>query len=147
MAYTHSKYEVWGLATDGTKVISATNGTGTVARWAPSFVPHVVRAAVLKVQGSTTLSNALTVSIRTQAVGASPTGGTVIDTITLPTTGSLDSKIYYVDNLNTTVTPGNDVAAYITSTGATGAANFEVGLYVEPKWEVPGNNTSMVESA
>jgi hypothetical protein len=112
------------------------------------FHPHVLkRLVVIGVSSRALTATGKPVwSVRL----ASQTGQTSataqhIDSLTM-TTGNAKGKVMYSADLNTLVVPGKEVIVHQT-TIATGTLNVRIGLIVQPKWEEPGNNTSMVLTA
>lgn len=138
MSYTHSKYEVLMTAT----AVSAT-ATGDKAKWSPGFMPHIVRAvSVIPTVSGTTLS------------------GMVFNFNHLDLTSGSTASALAVINGTATVTPGR--AMYKTVSGevaispgeevifnvgtALTAVNVKGVIYVEPKWDSPGNQSNLVAS-
>lgn len=139
MAYTQSRVE----HSDGKSDVAITS-TGEIASFAPGYVPHILRAVSLVVTTALATTTAGIVTIRTNVAGTTTTG-TVIDTITIPG-GTAAGKAYYLDGLNTEIGPGTELQLVVT-TAATSTGKVTPALYVEPRWETPANNSSMVKSA
>lgn len=145
MAYTHDKIEVMMTSTGGSPNVSFT-ATGKVASWVCGIVPHILRAVSVIPLTTNAPAIAGVASIRTMATaGTTSTTGDQVDNITLTTTAIL-GKPYYVNGLDTEIEPGGELEINIT-TAATGRSANRVIAYLEPRWEVPGNLTQMVESA
>ena len=141
MAYPHTHYEVDVLASGGEKLLTV---SGLERRWAPGYVPHVLRAVSLMLTTGSTATNAPRISIRRGIFGAATASGDEQTAITL-TSGMSAGAVKYVDNLNVTIIPGQELTV-IPSLGATTVLTAACKAYVEPKWETPANNTSMSET-
>lgn len=108
--------------------------------WYPGPTPHVIRC--FWGQNNTTLGNVsglVAVLERVQMNVA--TTATTIATLNPTATGGA-GVIFYEDDINTEVSPGARVQVRITDI-ATVAATFAFGMYVEPRWEIPGNATNV----
>jgi hypothetical protein len=151
MAYTHSKYEVAmapvqaisasGAATtvDGALI----DATGVAARWRPGYVPHVIRGAA--VMSSATVQHNAAISIGFEADITTLGTPTRVFTIVLPTTAGQHKSIFYTPTFDIELAPGMLMTANVTA-AATAAVRAQITLYVEPRWEVPGNVTSMLST-
>lgn len=156
MAYTHSKYEVMmqeagigpsvGGAVGATQILSAGGiallPTGVIATWAPGFVPHFIRgAAIVNTATDVTVGSAAVVQISADiSTPGTPTG---LFRLSLPSGGGgLNTAHYYRPTYQIEVKPGMTVIAKPT-TGATAGVRANIILYVEPRWEEPGNVTTM----
>lgn len=136
MAYTHTQYQISLTATG-----IAANSSGVVGeKWAPGFVPHVIRAFAL-VNTSTLANVSSLVAVLERRSHASATTATGLATINGTATGGA-GVVFYKSGLNATIRPGEELQYHIT-TGATVAALHQVSVWVEPRWEEPGNNTNM----
>ena len=136
MAYTHTQYQVNLTATGITAATSGVVGN----KWAPGFVPHVVRAFAI-VNTSTLANVSSLVCVLERRSHNAATTATGLATINGTATGGA-GVVYYNSGLNATVHPGEELQYHIT-TAATVAALHQVTVWVEPKWEEPGNNTNM----
>lgn len=137
MAYDHTQYEILMTAT----AASAT-ATGDIAKWSPGYVPHVIRAvAIIPTVSGVTLSGAVFNFNHLSLVSGS--SATTIDTINGTATVT-PGRVMYADGLNVKVSPGEEVICNVGT--AKSALNVKAVLFVEPKWEQPGNDTSMVET-
>jgi hypothetical protein len=138
MAYTHSKYEIQMTAT----AVSAT-ASGDKASWVPGFVPHIVRAcSVLPTVSGTTISGMVFNFQHVSMVsGSSGSNIAVINGTSDVTPGY---SMYKVVTGEVVIKPGQRVDFNVGT--ALTAVNVHATLYVEPKWEQPGNATSMVAS-
>ena len=135
MAYTHTQYQVNLTATG-----LAANTSGVVGqKWTPGYVPHVVRA--FSITNTATLGNVSSLVASLERRPLSATTATAVATINGTATGG-NGVVYYSAGLNATVQPGEELQFHI-STGATVAALLQATVWVEPKWEEPGNNTNM----
>ncbi len=151
MAYTHSKYEVMMLPVGTPTSISGVaerepvnlGVTGVQAIYAPGFVPHIIRGAAVNPLVTTALTNAAHLSFRSDLT--TPGTPTELFKIILPTTFVADSNIhksvFYRPTYNIEIKPGMVVDMHVT---AVGSGYGIVTLYVEPRWEEPGNVTTMV---
>jgi len=136
MAYTHTQYQVQLTATGITAASSGVVGN----KWSPGFVPHVVRAFAL-VNTSTLANVSSLVAVLERRSHASATTATAIATINGTATGGA-GVVFYKSGLNATIQPGEELQYHIT-TAASVAALHQVCVWVEPKWEEPGNNSNM----
>lgn len=138
MAYPHNKQHIM-MTTSG---ISATT-SGDKASWSPGYMPMIVRAVgVTYTAGNTTaggfsgLFNHLDLASGSTASAI----GTLIGNAT-------DKKghVIYKDGLNVEIDPGQSVVFNVTKI-CSGVCNVQPWLYVEPRWEQPGNDTGMRET-
>jgi len=137
MSYGHTQYQVDLTVTGVDATVSGTVG----GRWAPGFVPHVIRAFAI-INSSAVADQSSGVYVLERGSSGSATGAaTGLATINGTATGGA-GVIFYSGDLNATIHPGEDVRLHIT-TAAAGAALVKAVLWVEPKWEEPGNNTNM----
>ena len=141
MAYTHSKYEVLMDAASG-PIYSAT-ASGDKANWSPGFMPHIVRAvAVIPTVSGTTLSgmvfnfNHLDLTSGSTASALAVINGTAT---VIP-----GRVMYKTVSGEVAVNPGEDVIFNVGT--AKTAVNIRAVLYVEPKWDSPGNQSNLVAS-
>jgi hypothetical protein len=156
MAYNHSRYEiemvpatVGGASLGGQAGPTAVaNGvllsvTGVAAKWAPGYVPHKIRGAAII--PSVTLAMTDDVFVRFDADLTTPGTATTLFTINLPTAGAIHKSVYYTPTYNIEVAPGQVLSANVTA-AATAGIYGKIVLYVEPRWEEPGNITGMLKS-
>lgn len=154
MAYTHSKYEI--LMTPMTPAVTGTAGgpttaefvgvqfglTGVAAHWSPGYVPHIIRGAALvlrqKHTGDTNIRVGFDIDITT------PGTATRAFSIDVPS-GGLIGAHYHRPTYIIEVKPGMEVQAKVTA-AATVNAGGAIVLYVEPRWEDPGNVTTMFKT-
>jgi len=149
MAYTHSKYEVEMQPHTPATAAGPTalaNGaqldvTTLSAVWGPGIVPHLIRGAAV-IPLVTTAFTGGPVGCRFEAdisVAGTPTH---LFTISLPSSGAAHKAIYHIPTYDIEIQPGHLVEMHPT-TAATAGVYAKVMLYVEPRWETPGNVTSM----
>lgn len=123
--------------------------TGTAEwRWSPGYTPGVVRAVAVSIVTAGSFFSTGTdpvLSVRRGTFGAASATGDELDNITL-TSGMAAGDVKFLDNLNITVNPGQELTV-VPSTVATAALTVGVSIFVEPKHEVPGNITTMTETA
>lgn len=136
MAYVHSKYEVI-VAKDidlGT--------TGDKGDWAPGFVPHYIRAVAVVVTNTIGAAGVVKFDKRPTAGIDTSRGDGDVAVVNLATTHD-EGEVVYKGELNVLIKPGEEVVVEVTDlTAASDTAH--VILYVEPTWEVPGNNAKMI---
>lgn len=115
----------------------------TGARLFPGRTPMVVKAlwATITTQ-VTTLANTLTFKYRPTPGSAS--GEETIGTLVLPTSAVIGKQLYK-DVTPYKASPGGEIV--IQTDGVGDAGGVTAGITVEPQWEVPANNTAMIESA
>ena len=157
MAYVHSKYEVMmqaagegsasvGGAIGATQILSAGGlniaATGVVGTWAPGYKPHFIRgAAIISTASDVPAADPAVVQILADiTTPGTPTG---LFRLSLPTAGSADNAHYYTPTYQIEIKPGMTVIAKPT-TAPTAGVRANIILYVEPRWEEPGNVTTMV---
>lgn len=150
MAYVHSRHEVevvpFTPATGGGPTASANglqlDATGSIiGRWAPGVVPHVIAGAAVIPFVTTHHTNALSIQF---AADISTAGTpTTLFTIVVPTAGEIHKSVYYRPTYYIEVAPGQILDVTPTA-GATAGVYGKVVLYVEPRWEEPGNVTGML---
>lgn len=150
MAYTHSKYEIMMTPiTPATALGPTAAGAGgaalsvttVVAQWSPGFVPHLIRGAAI-IQSASDAPAANPVPVLIQADISTPGTPTGLFRLSLPTAGSPNKSHYYRPTYQIEIKPGMTVAARPT-TAATAGVRANIVLYVEPRWEEPGNVTTM----
>lgn len=136
MAYTHSCYEV--LMTNE----AAITATGDKAKWLCGYVPHVVRAGFFVVTTALGAADAAVFALDKRPTAGSDTGRTAdfISPLNIPAAAAAGNVIYK-DGLQAKVVPGDELVAELTDASSAGAGSY--GLFVEPTWEVPANNTDM----
>lgn len=138
MAYTHSKYEV--VLTNVTSGLSCTT-SGDKAAWGPGMVPHVVRGV-----GITFLTSGQTVSALSCSFNhlnqASGSTASAIATLVGTSSDKSGHVLYKTVTTEVTINPGESVV-FNNSAVVSGVCNVRPFVYVEPKWEQPGNITSM----
>ena len=137
MAYDHTQYNVV-LATD-----IDLNSLGQVAAWSPGLVPHRVRAVGVTVTNDIGAAGEVTFEYGTAGVAAGT--ATDLDIINL-TTAHTAGTVVYSDGLDFVLQPEQELLVNVTNVTAASDTCHAWAL-VEPVWEVPGNNTSMVETA
>lgn len=142
MSYPSGKYEVQMLKSTGEAAVDLTS-TGDKALWGPMFVPHVVHAAAIGLNGTPGDAGVVKFDLRpTIGSDTSRTDGTVA-TINLATThtftaGSGQPVVYHQVSSPVTVYPGQTVVAEVTDASAV-ADGARIVLWVEPVYETPGN--------
>lgn len=149
MAYSHSKYEVeMTPLTPSTAPAAGANGvniaaTGVQSIWAPGLVPHIIRAVGVMQTAGTPNDGAVHLSFRADLT----TPGTVTEIlkVVLPTTVTGNKVVYKTATRYIEVKPGQIVQCAVTA-AATAASLAKVILYVEPRWEQPGNLTGMLST-
>ena len=135
MAYTHSKYE---------RVVAsaaALSSTGDKGAFAPGMVPHIVRAVAAVIKTVPAAAGVLKFDKRPTAGSDTGRGDGDVAVINLATSHTAGTVVYK-DGLNALIKPGEEVVAEVTTATGTGGV-AEIIAYVEPSWEVPGNNTRM----
>lgn len=150
MAYTHSKYEVnmvrtlvSGLNATTLNGVNLSTVTGVVAYWAPGYVPHLIRGAAVMPFATDADTNAL--SLGFQADISTPGTPTRLFTITVPTTRTGHTAVYYQPTYDIEVKPGSLVQLNVTAAATQGRFGL-VTLYVEPRWDDPSNVTGMLKT-
>jgi|TARA_Y100000296_G_scaffold87482_1_gene135340 hypothetical protein len=152
MAYTHSKYEIeMNALTPSTAPAAGGYGvaldvTGNIAEWAPGIVPHLIRGMAVVHTNSATRDTAISAKFMKSAVAgsAAATDFTSIGKVVLTTTvTALGFAFYFVPTAHIEIVPGQSVQLHVTA-AATAGGDGKAILYVEPRWDVPGNLTSMV---
>lgn len=141
MAYPHTQYQV-NLMGSGAGVAANTSGTvgGT---WEPGFVPHVIRSFAI-VNSSTIADQSLSAYVLERGtLSGSATDATVVGLATIHGTATGGAGVvFYKGDLNATIAPGQDLRFHIT-TAANAASLIKAVVWVEPKWEEPGNIPAM----
>lgn len=145
MAYDHTQYVAQiANAADCTS-------TGEKGDWSPGYMPHIVRALAVEVEVASATTTACVVTFYRNTLGTTTTTNrTTIDTITVPAAAAA-GNVYYVDE-NTTdfafyeISPGQEIQAVVTTAATTTGTNT-VSAVLEPRWETPGNDTNLTESA
>lgn len=149
MAYTHSKYEVEMLPMAATTFPAANEFgvrltvTTAAAKWGPGFVPHIIRGAAVIPLVTTALGN--DASVVFEADISTPGTPTKMFNVNVPTAIRAHTSIYYRPTYLIELKPGMMAQARVT-TAADAAASAKIVLYVEPRWEEPGNITGMKQT-
>ena len=152
MAYTHSKYEVQMIPVNRTISASGTattwnniqfEATGEVARWRPGFVPHIIKGAAVMLSVTTLATDDTFIGFTADLT--TPGTPTRLFTINSPTAGAVHRSVYYRPTYVIEIKPGMTVRAIVTA-AATATVDGDIILYVEPRWEEPGNVTGMLAS-
>ncbi len=152
MAYTHSKYEVFMVPSNRT--ISASGSattlnniqldvTGEAARWRPGFVPHIIKGVA--VMSSATVQHDAAVHLCFRSDLTTPGTATEIFKVVLPTAGAVHTSVFFRPTRFIEILPGQTVNMFVTA-AATSNVDADVVLYVEPRWEEPGNITGMLST-
>lgn len=140
MAYTHSKSEVL-VAKD-----QALTTSGDKLDWSPGYIPHYVRAvALVWTTAPAGTNDNLKVDKRPTAGSDSNRGDGDVADITLNTSRS-QGDVSYQNGIDVLINPGEEIVFEVSS-GSLTAGAAHVIAYVEPSWEIPGNNTSMNDDA
>jgi len=136
MAYTHSQYEV--MMTN----VAVITSTGDKAQWAPGYVPHLLRAWAYITTTQATVTPPV-LAMDKQIAAGSATGRIASFVSPLkPLLAALAGSVCYKDGFQSKVSPGEQLVYNITTAATAGAGS--VSIFLEPTWEVPGNNTAMV---
>jgi len=139
MAYPHTQYQV-SLTVGG---FDSANSGIVGQKWTPGFVPHVIRA--FSIINTSTLANVSSLVVALERISyPSASTATAIATINGTASGGA-GVVFYAGALNATIHPGEELQYHIIS-GATVASTHQVAVWVEPKWEEPGNNPNMKET-
>ncbi len=152
MAYTHSKYEVEivpALGATSIAGVTVINGlslavTSIAGVWAPGFVPHIIKGAAL-IRVGAQANDPFTgdpVSVIFSADISTPGTATKMFQINLPSSAHGFKSIYYRADRYIEIKPGMTVEVH-AATAATAGVYAKAVLYVEPRWEEPGNVTTM----
>lgn len=113
--------------------------------WAPGYSPfHLKAVAVVVTTGVTTTAAVVTITKRVTA--GSNTNEVTVDTITVPVVATAPlGTVVYVDGLDVTVSPGEELEFAGGGEGDAGAGHIVIfGNFLPPD---PANNTDMVVSA
>jgi len=147
MAYTHSKYEVQMMPVMPTLAVTTRVGgaemhiaTTVCAEWSPGFVPHIIRGAAIKHVGATVVAGD-SFGVNFTADLTTPGTPTSLFKIGMPS-GFSHNSIYHVPSYLIEIKPGQTVRMNPTAAATKGVA-IQAILYVEPRWEEPGNITGM----
>lgn len=141
MAYQNLLYEVYMSVTNSPTTLAS---TGDKLTWSPQFIPHVIRAVSSVI--TTAISTTSTVVNFTKRPTAGSNSGISAGDIAIlrHLTSYTAGKVVYKQGLSTTISPKQEVVVNVGTAGSAGAAVFS--MLVETSFEVPGNNTNMVES-
>jgi hypothetical protein len=138
MAYSHDKYEVVVVKD------AALSSTGDVTggKWAPGFHPHIVRAVMAVITNAIGDPCVIKVDKRPTAGSDTSRGDGDVAVLTISTTNGALGNVCYADGLDVEIKPGEEIVFEVTDAAAASDAAHLI-LLVEPRWEVPGNNTDM----
>lgn len=144
MAYETSQTQAVILASGGTHEHSAT-GTGAKGTWGPGFHPHIIRSCSVQVLVTDALSstNGVVSFRKVDPAGSASATGDEFATVTLAS-GAQQGKITYKAGLDTEIKPGEEVEANVVTGAGAGVDAVRLTLMIEPRWEVPGNNSDLV---
>jgi hypothetical protein len=153
MAYTHSRYEVEMQRVDHISAVGGATALGqggvalittVAAEWGPGIVPHRIRAAAVVMSGSDVGAfTGAAVECSFEADISTPGTVTKMFTIGAPSTGFANTSRYYIPTYVIEIEPGTKVQFRCTTAGTAGVRARAI-LYVEPRWEEPGNITGMI---
>lgn len=117
--------------------------TGNKFEYLCGLVPMILRrvGAVITVATTTT---APVLAINRRPTAGVATGEVVVDTITL-VVASPNGKVYFVENLNTKITPGESIGVDVNTAAAAGSG--VILMEFDPVWDNRENQTDMVLSA
>lgn len=137
MAYTHTKLErqFTNLAIDT---------AADAGYFSPGMVPHILRAVAVIITTATTVDATVVTVDHRPTAGSDTARSAAKSTINIPTAAAAGA-VYYEDNLDWETAPGEELV--IASDGGCTAGDASVVLYLEPRWEVPGNLTNMIATA
>ena len=140
MAYPHSKQEIVMTATDGSHKFTAT-AAAELSTWGPGYTPHVIRACTIELttSGDDWQSAVWRFNHRDLSSGSTATTITTINGVATDKSG----HVIYSEGLSVEIKPGEEVVLDVTTAATSTSAGFRATLYVEPRWEVPGNNAEM----
>lgn len=138
MAYTHTQYEVDLVA--GASFAS----TGDKGEYAPGYIPHIIRAVAVVCKTNPSGGGVLKLDKRPTAGSDTNRGDGDVAVVNIP--DGAQGDVIYVDGLNEELKPGEEVVAQVTTADA-GLTDADIKLYVEPRWEQPGNIAAMKESS
>lgn len=148
MAYTHSKYEVQMAPYTPTAFEASRHTglnlavTGLQGHWTAGFVPHIIRGAAVHYLATVVPDAAISVGFEADISAAGTP--TRLFTIVVPTARAGGHKVYYYrPTYHIEIKPGMVVDARVTA-AATAGVRGRIVLYVEPRWEEPGNLTGMI---
>lgn len=132
--YSQTQYEVLLTPTDA--AVSDAGQAGIV--WAPGLVPHIIRGfSVMIMSGGADLAAPIQLQHRNLTSGSTASN---IATINLVATDN-PGHVVYKENLNVEILPGH--AVFANSTDTNSGPFYRASIYVEPRWERPGNNVNM----
>lgn len=140
MSYTHYQMPVQL----GTTAI-AVSSTGDKVTWGPGYTPMTLRAVAFC--NAAAVDNAITIKGDKRTVIGSDSGRGDGDafTLTVPNPTS-QGEVIYKDGLNVEILPTEEIVIEVTDAGTTGDKG-RIVLFVEPRWDLPANNSMMEESA
>ncbi len=150
MAYTHSKYEVTLVANVPSSAPAAgftgidfnqPGATVAAAIYTPGIVPHIIRGAAIIPLVTAALAD--DASVNFEADLTTPGTPTKLFEIIWPTEIKAHTSLYYIPTYAIEIKPGQHLNVRVTTLAAA-ASQANVILYVEPRWETPGNVTAML---
>lgn len=137
MAYPHQTQEI--IMTPTAASVTASGQIGNT--YEPGLYPQNVvgLAFIPTTSGQDYGPVAISLNIIDTTSGST---ASTIDTINCAT-GDVVGSVIYAKGLNTTVSPGQRLLLNLDASVTATAAAGKVIVYVQPKWEEPGNNTDM----
>ena len=139
MAYPHGKHEYILFATAAVPVHLSSSQVTNIARWAPGYVPFIVRAVSVQQTATTAAEAAAVFSFRDDPLYGSSTA-TANQFTTITTTTGASNLVYYRDDFTPREISVGDKVTCIPTTGSTGDS-WIVRIYGDHRWETPANAT------
>lgn len=147
MAYDHQMdFVVISAITIATGQGAALTAAADIGVWAPGLQPVEIRGVAVVVTTTATVS-APVVDFYRRPTAASDTNRVLLKRLN-PVLASwvagntIYSNLEGTSTLSTTINPGEDVIAEVSTTATAG--NGHACIMFQPKWQHPANNTKMI---
>lgn len=140
MAYPHSKQTIMMTSTAGSHKFTAT-AAAELSTWGPGYVPYIIRAVSIEPTTSGDNWGSAVWRFNHRDLSSGSTATTIATIIGVAT--DKVGHVIYKSGLEVEVKPGEEVVLDVTTAATSTSAGFRAILYVEPRWEEPGNNAEM----
>lgn len=145
MAYDHQmEQEIISAITIATGQGAALTAAADIGVWAPGLQPVEIRGVALVITTAATVTAAVVDFYRRPQAG-SDTNRVLIKRLNPTLAQEAIGNVIYADVEGTTINPGEDVIAEVSTTATAG--NAHAVIMFQPKWQQPANNTKMIKVA
>lgn len=115
-----------------------------VGMWSPGYQPVTVRAVSVVLLAAVACAGQVTIDKR-PTPGSDTSRAATTAVVNVPNAATAGT-VYFKDQLNFTVLPGEELVAEVTDAFG-GSAKADIILLIEPGSENPANNSEMIETS